>query len=281
LYVAGQSLGRLLNQSSQVVGFAFGGVLLTVTSPRKALLVDAVTFIVSAAVLFWGVKAHSERATSVLRKPFLADIVDGVRIVFSSRLLSGLVILAWAGTAFAVIPEALAAPYARELDRGATAVGLILAASPVGTVLGVTAISQFVSPQRRLRLVRPLAVLSCVPLIVGLFHPPLELLLFCLVISGAAMAFHIPANQTFMLALAPEARGRGFGLAAGGLALSQGIGLLLGGAVAEWLSPAVTVGIAGAVGTALMPVIATYAGLAGHLESSTKAISARLDHPIG
>src|SRR3954454_6651385 len=41
-YVAGQSLGRLLNQSSQVVGFAFGGLLLSWLSPRTALALNAV-----------------------------------------------------------------------------------------------------------------------------------------------------------------------------------------------------------------------------------------------
>lgn len=281
LYVAGQSLGRLLNQSSQVVGFAFGGLLLTIMSPRNALLIDAVTFGFSGLVLFIGVRAHYERRTSIARQPFIADIVDGIHIVFSSRLLSGLVALAWVGTAFVMIPEALAAPYARELGRGATAVGLILAASPVGTVLGVTAISQLVSPRKRIKLVRPLAVLSCVPLIVGLFHPPLAALLICLFVSGAAMSFHIPANQAFMLALAPEARGRGFGLASGGLALSQGLGLLLGGLVAEWLSPAVTVGMAGLVGTAIMPVIATYAGYRGEFEPPAEVRETQLNHSVG
>ena len=258
-YVAGQSLGRLLNQSSQVIGFAFGGLLLTVMSPRSALALDAASFAVSALVLHLGV---AERALARVgpASRFTADIRDGARIVFSSPLLRSLVLLAWAGTAFTVVPEALAAPYAKSLHGGPPTTGLILAAGPVGTAIGVVIISQLVPPALRLRLVRPLALFACLPLIVCLLEPGLGVVLAALALSGVAMSFNVPANQAFVQALAPGVRGRAFGLAAGGLAVGQGLSLLFAGFIADWLRPGIVVGLAGLTGAATMLLIGVLGG---------------------
>jgi MFS family permease len=258
-YVAGQSLGRLLNQSSQVIGFALGGLLLTWMSPRTALALDAVTFLCAAVILRLGVH---ERAATADGEPtrFVQDIRDGARIVFSSPLLRSLVALAWAGTAFTVVPEALAAPYAHHLHGGAFTTGLILAAGPLGTVVGVIAITRFVDPPVRMRLIRPLAFLACLPLIVCMADPNLGIVLCALLASGAAMSFNVPANQAFVQALAPGVRGRAFGLAAGGLAVGQGLSLLFAGVVAEWLLPSMVVGLAGVIGACTMAVICTLSG---------------------
>jgi len=265
-YVAGQSLGRLLNQSSQVVGFAFGGLLLSWLSPRHALAIDAVTFVFAALILQFGVAERPVARTGELRR-FAQDIKDGARIVFSSPLLRSLVALAWAGTAFTVVPEALAAPYAHHLHGGAPTTGLILAAGPVGTAVGVVVISRMVAPTLRMRLIAPLAFLACLPLIICLADPGLGLLLALLVISGMAMSFNVPANQAFVLALAPGVRGRAFGLAAGGLAIGQGLSLLFAGVIADWVQPQVVVGLAGVTGAACMAVITTLSGFQANLTS--------------
>lgn len=265
-YVAGQSLGRLLNQSSQVIGFAFGGLLLSWLSPRTALAIDAVTFVFAALILRLGVAERAMVRTGELRR-FAQDIKDGARIVFSSPLLRSLVALAWAGTAFTVVPEALAAPYAHHLHGGAPTTGMILAAGPVGTATGVIVISRLVAPSTRMRLIAPLAFLACLPLIVCLTDPGLGVVLAALVVSGMAMSFNVPANQAFVLALAPGVRGRAFGLAAGGLAVGQGLSLLIAGVIADWLQPQVVVGLAGVTGACCMAVITNLSGFQANLTS--------------
>jgi MFS family permease len=268
-YVAGQSLSRLVNQGSQVIGFALGGLLLTWLSPRKALALDAATFIIAAFLLRFGVKNRPLDRASI-DTSFIDDIRDGARIVFTSPILRSLVSLAWAGTAFTVVPEALAAPYAHHLNGGPATTGLILAAGPVGMIVGVIVISRLVAPPTRLRLIRPLAFLACLPLMVCLLDPGLGFVLAALVCSGIAMSYNIPANQAFVQALAPGVRGRAFGLAVGGLSIGQGLSLLLAGVFAEWLSPSMVVGLAGLAGACVMGVICTMSGLGSSLSARTR-----------
>jgi MFS family permease len=246
-YVAGQGLGRLLNQISQVLGFALGGLLLVVIPPRVALACNSITFMVSALVVAAGVSAHHARPVEE-RASFRKELLEGVQVVRSNPLLVELVMLAWVTCAFTVVPEALAAPYSAVLSAGNVGTGLILASSPLGTVLGVLVIARWATPQQRAASMRPLAVFACIPLLACFANPPLPVLLALLFVSGLAMAFNIAANQAFVQALAPAMRGRAFGLANGGLAISQGTGFLLAGLLAEFWSPWNVVGLAGAVG---------------------------------
>src|SRR6185312_12878055 len=81
-------------------------------------------------------------APSVDRSPadpgpsYLGRMVAGVRVVCRDRLLRSLLVLAWLPV-FLIAPEAIAPAYARALGGGATAAGLLMAAMPAGTVLGL------------------------------------------------------------------------------------------------------------------------------------------------
>jgi MFS family permease len=73
--------------------------------------------------------------------------------------------------------------------------------------------------------------------------------------SGAMQAYIVPAIAVFNLAVPHESRGRAVGLAAAGLALSQGISLAVGGVIAGAVGPAAAVawfGVAGLVGLAVL-----------------------------
>src|SRR6516162_9321335 len=50
-YVLGRALMRMVAQSAQIVGYGVGGLLLTVLSPRGALLANALSFVASGLVL--------------------------------------------------------------------------------------------------------------------------------------------------------------------------------------------------------------------------------------
>lgn len=247
LYVAGQGLSRLLNQVSQVLGFALGGLILVVIPPRAALAANSLTFVVSALVVAMGLSAH--HATHVEeRANFHREFFDGVQAVRSNPMLLELVMLAWVTCAFTVVPEALAAPYSAALSAGNEGTGLILASGPLGTVLGVLVVTRWANAHQRAVSMRPLAVFASVPLLACFTNPPLPVLLSLLFVSGFAMSFNIAANQAFVQGLVPEMRGRAFGLANGGLSVSQGVGFLMAGLLAEFWSPWNVVGLAGGVG---------------------------------
>ena len=92
-YVVGNSLANISGQLSQALGFVLGGAAGSALTPRGALAVDAVTFLVSAAFIARGVK-HRPAVTRHGRPTLRADVGAGARIVFSSRVLRSILLLA-------------------------------------------------------------------------------------------------------------------------------------------------------------------------------------------
>ncbi|MDL5158805.1 MFS transporter [Actinomycetospora termitidis] len=257
-YVAGNAVISTTYQSAQVLGFALGGPLVALLGVSPALAVNAATYALSAAVLRWGVPEqpvppdnateHADRGSVRvgLRGEF-ARVTAGARIVGSDPRLRSLIGLACI-SAFVVTVEGLAAPYAAELGAGTAAVGLLLAANPLGQVLGILLLTRLVPPPRRSRWIGPLAVGSCVPLVVSALGPPLWVLVVAWVVSGMACAYQVPANATFVVTVDDAQRGQAFGLAVTALRVTQGVGVLLAGVLAQRSSPSTAVAIGGAVG---------------------------------
>ncbi|MDD7939870.1 MFS transporter [Actinomycetospora lutea] len=242
-YVVASAVSGTTYQSGQVLGFALGGPLVALVGVPVALLGDALTFVVSAAILQFGVS--EQRATGASERA--AGLRDGARIVVGDRKLRALVALACV-SAFVVTIEGLAAPYAAALGGGPVAVGLLLAANPLGAALGIVLLARLVPPGRRDRLLGPLAVASCVPLIASALDPPLAGVVALWVVSGLACAYQVPANAAFVAAVPDAHRGQAFGLAVTALRVTQGLGVLLAGVLAEATGPAVAVALAGALG---------------------------------
>ncbi|PVZ05310.1 MFS transporter [Actinomycetospora cinnamomea] len=244
-YVVASAVSGTTYQSGQVLGFALGGPLVALVGVPVALLADAATFVLSAAILQFGVVEQRVSAAPEVRAG--AGLRDGARIVVSDRRLRALVALACV-SAFVVTIEGLAAPYAAALGGGPVAVGLLLAANPLGAALGIVVLARLVPPARRDRLLGPLAVASCVPLVASALDPPLAGLIALWVASGLACAYQVPANAAFVAAVPDAHRGQAFGLAVTALRVTQGVGVLLAGLLAERTGPATAVAIAGVVG---------------------------------
>jgi MFS family permease len=256
-YVLASAVNNLTMQVSQVFGFAVGGALVALVGSRPALLMDAVTFLVSAAVVRLATlsrPAAGNREEFEGLRAWWRQMMAGVRLVFGDPNLRRLVALAWLAT-FAVVPEGLAAPYADTLHRSAIAVGLLLAAQPVGAAIGGLVLSRFVAPVRRLELMSPLAVLCCLPLAGFAFHPGLVPALVLLVLSGIGASYNLPANAAFIQAVPASRRGQAFGLVAAGLAAGQGLSIAAAGAIADHIQPAVVIAVAGVLGAVVAQLI--------------------------
>ena len=244
-YVLASAMNQLTIQAAQVVGFAAGGALIRLIGPRDALLVNALSFLVSAALVRFGVRVHGAIASVQLGNSW-ERMKTGAKVVFGDPRLRGLVLLGWLAT-FWVVPEGLAAPYAK---GDSTAIGLLLASQPIGSVVGGVVLSRMVRPATRLEVMGWLAVMSCLPLVFFFTTPPLPLAVGLLVISGIGTTYNLPANAAFMQALPAERRGQAFGLVSAGLVAGQGISIALAGACAELTSPGVVIGVAGVLGVA-------------------------------
>jgi predicted MFS family arabinose efflux permease len=248
-FVVGLSLNQAVNQASQIIGFGLGGILVEAIGARGALGLDALSFAVAAVLIRVGLRRPYLALRTDEPRTFWADTREGFRITLGRPGPRRLLLLAWSGAAFLIVPEALAAPFVAKVAHGGdSATGWLLAAQPAGMFLGFVLLGRLVRPSQRQRTIRPLALVSVLPLIAFIWRPSLVPALLLLAVSGAAWSYQLPLQSAFVSAIPPEARGRAFGVANAGLQVSNGIGVLAGGGLAELfgVTPAITVaGVAG------------------------------------
>lgn len=254
-YVTGSAIANVTREAGQLLGFGVGGVLVAVLHPRGALLVDALSFGLSALLLWIGVRHRPAAHLTGGHQP-LRHLRDGVALILGTPRLRALVLLAWLCAVY-VVPEGLAAPLAALTHGGPVAIGLLLAANPAGTVVGSLLLARLARPSRRLELMLPLAVVAVAPL--GLFwlRPALPVMLGLLFLSGIGSAYNLPANAAFVWAVPSRVRGQAFGVVQTGMYVGQGLALAAGGALAQLTTPYAVIAGAGVVGVLAVLVLYT------------------------
>ncbi len=251
--LVGTGLLRVLHQVDQVAGILAAGVVIVLVGERAGLMLDVVSFLVSAIVL--GVSLGWRPAS---RKPgehtsLIGDFRAGWRLVFDDPSMRALVLLGWSAAVFLVAPEAVALAYAR--DQGAEPVvgAALMASLPAGAAIGAWLVGRL-EPLRQVRAMVPLAVITCLPLMVTSLAPPWQVVLPLWFLSGTAQGFMVPLMTTVNLVSPPAMRGRINGLAGAGFSTVSAAAFLLSGAVADLATPAVAVTAAAVLGLALVGV---------------------------
>ncbi len=251
-YVVGAAAQDVMVQTSQVLGFAAGGFVVAGLGVSEGLLLDSGTFLVSAVLVRLGVRArpaaHAATATSTIAATWSwwGSLRAGLALVLGDRRLRALLGLACVAGSYVTV-EGLAVPYVGEIGEGTAAVGLLLAASPAGTVVGTVLVARL-HPRLRLRLMGPLAVAACAPLLLCAWRPGLLLTLVLWGLSGAASGYHVVARATFVQLVPDERRGQCLGLAGSALKTAQGGGIMLAGLAATATSASVVIAVAGGLG---------------------------------
>lgn len=236
-YVVASGVLQIVGQSGQVLGYLVGGALVAATSVQGALLLDAASFAVSAGLLLAGLRSRPAALSADEQHSLIADTVAGARYVLGEPTLRRLLGLALLGAAIIIVPEGLAVPVATSLHGGAVAAGVLTAAVPAGFVLGSVLLLR-IEASRRQRLLLPLLVASCLPLLVTPLTGSLAVIAALWVLSGACGALQMIANAAFVAATPPSFRGRAFGIAGTSLYGVQGLAVLLGGGIADVLHDA-------------------------------------------
>jgi MFS family permease len=281
-YAVATSLTNISLQLAQVVGFLLAGALVALLNPSAALLIDAATFAVSALWLWARLEPRPAPVAEAGHAPrsLWRDTGDGLRLIGGSPRLLAIVGVLWVGTMFAYASEGVAAPLVGELGQGTTAVGLLLAANPLGVTIGGLVIARLVPPHRRERLVPPLVVLSLLPILVagavaavaGPGAVPFAAVVGLLFVSGLGAAWLIPLNVAFVQAVPSAYRGRAFGVAVSGLYGVQGIGALAAGLAAEGIDPSIVVALSGGLGLiAVAPALLAYRRTQRHMATDATA----------
>lgn len=253
-YLRSQDLRGITTNVMMLLGLAGGGIVVAIVGTSIALAVDAVTFALGALLVRYWVRRRPAAGSTD------AAWFGATRWVFSRQKLRVLLALSWL-VGLAMVPEGLAAPLADEIGAPESAVGWLLAADPLGFVIGAFLLSHYVSAESRKRLMGVLAVTAAAILLLFALKPTLELALLLLALAGAAGAYIITVGATFITDVPNELRGGAGGIYRTGLRVAQGIGVALGGVVAELFDSAATaIALAGVAGVVLgVPVALSWA----------------------
>jgi MFS family permease len=248
LYVAGSALSNISFQAGQVLGLLAGGAFVATLTVQGALALDVLTFLLSAVILRRGLADRPVVAREIEPPTLLADTAEGLRLVAGSPVLRSLVLLAWVGAAFNVVPEGLAVVEADREGGGPLAYGALIAAVPAGVVTGSLLYARLLAPVNRLRMMLPVCLVGFVPLIASPWSPSVLCTGVLWFLAGASACYQLAANAAFVSAVPPVARGRAFGVAQSGLVATQGLALVTAGALAEFWAPRTVVAVAGVCG---------------------------------
>ena len=254
-YVAGMTIMRMTYQLGSVAGFAVGGAVLAGLGTSHALLIDALTFVASALLVLFGVGLHRPPVTAGARPSWFATVSGGLRLVGRDRRLRSLIGLACVSGAY-VVPEGLAVSYAAQLHGSPAVVGILMAADPAGMVVGMLVL-QRLRPSTRLTLFGPLAVATCAVLIPTAWAPGVVVSVILWFASGIGSAYNMITQATFVQHVPDGQRGQALGLAQTALRVSQGIGIVGAGLLAERFAPGSVIGVIGAAGVGIAALAAS------------------------
>ncbi|NDL57636.1 MFS transporter [Phytoactinopolyspora mesophila] len=244
-------------QAGLVLGFGAGAALVAQVGVSTALVINACTFVLSALIIRYGIH-HYRPARPAAGEPAPGQwetIRAGWAIVARSAQLRTLLAIACC-SGFYAVPEGLAVPYADQIGSGTVAVGWLLAANPVGTVIGMTLL-RVIRPDRRLAILGPMAVLSSLILLPTAWAPGLAITLVLWTLSGVFSAHDIVTQATYVRLVPTHRRGQAIGVAIAALRAAQGLGIVLAGLLAQFLTPAAIIAGAAALGTVVTAVAAT------------------------
>ena len=248
-----------LENLAGLAGPLLGGILVAVIGATNVLWLDAVTFVLSAALI--------ARAVPALRIPasnesegFRADIALGWKVLRQDRFLRAM-------TMAAVVLNLLGAPlfavvlpvYGERIYGSAAALGILLASFGLGMLVGSLLFSVRGEQLPRRPLLLAGLVLTALPLAALVALPPLPVAAVALGLAGLGSGPINPLVFTVLQERVPaEARGRVFGTVIGTALAAAPLGMATAGLLIEGIGLQMTVAIVagGFLAVALLALVA-------------------------
>lgn len=250
--VKGTAVTQLVNHVSYTIGYGAGGLIVGLTGLSVVLVFNAATFTLSAVVLLFGVLSRPATARSGAGS-WLGSTITATRYIVAHPQLWLTVLFTFA-IATTVASEALAAPYAEQIDYGPAVAGLLMGAGPAGIVIGLVLLPMIIPDQRTPHLVI-LSIISCAPLVLFFIEPGPVVAFLLIMISGVCLYYWIPISAEFTQAVPDHMRGQASGLLLMMMRVTQGLAILIFGLVAQTTSSSTVIAVSGAIGTILVIVL--------------------------
>ncbi|MFI6703064.1 MFS transporter [Streptomyces sp. NPDC050509] len=226
-YLLGRSVLNMCAGAAQIGGYAVGGVLVTVLSPRGTLLAGAALYLATAVVARLGLSGRPPRATG---RASAAETWRTNALLWSSRSRRSVYLALWIPNGLIVGCESLFVPYAPRYA------GLLFACAACGMLAGDVAVGRFVPARWRGRLGVPLLLLLALPYPLLALRPALPLVVAAVALASVGFAASLVLQERLMSLTPGELSGHALGLHTSGMLTMQGVGAALAGGVAQLTS---------------------------------------------
>ncbi|MET8246174.1 MFS transporter [Streptomyces sp. NPDC005202] len=246
-YLLGRSVFNMMNGIMQITGYAAGGLLVAVLSPRASLLLSAGLYAGAAAGVRLGLSRRPPRASG---RPSATATWRTNALLWSSRPRRLTYLGLWIPNGMVVGCESLYVSYAPD------AAGTLFACAALGMLAGDVTVGRLLPTVTRRRLATPLLLLLATPYVFLALHPPVPLAA-CLVTVGSVGFGASLVQQERLMALTPdELSGHALGLHSAGMLTMQGVSASLAGSVAQVTSPAVAMTVMAVASTGATAALA-------------------------
>ncbi|MFH8839393.1 MFS transporter [Streptomyces sp. NPDC017868] len=227
-YLLGRSVTNMATGACQIGGFATGGLLVALLSPRGTVLAGAGLYLAAALVARLGLGARPPRAAG---RPSVAETwrTNGRLLTVPARRRAYLAL--WVPNGLIVGCESLFVPY--DPERA----GLLFACGALGMLAGDTAIGRFVPARLRERIRFPLQALLAAPFLLFALDPVLPLALLLVTVSAVGYGASLLHQEKLMTLVPEELSGHALGLHTSGMLALQGVSAALAGTLAQYTSP--------------------------------------------
>jgi MFS family permease len=246
-YLLGRSVLNMSNGLMQICGYAAGGVLVTVLSPRGTLLIGAGLYLAAAAWARLGLARRPPRAAG---RPSVGQTWRTNVLLLSSLARRYVFLALWVPNGLIVGCESLFVAYS---PRHA---GTLFACAALGMLAGDTLAGRFVPELWRDRLGPWLRLLLAAPYLLFLTHPAFYLACIACTVASVGYSATLMLQQRLMALTPGELAGHALGLQSSGTLAMQGVGAALAGLVAEQVGPGTAMAVMAAVSVAVTLTLA-------------------------
>jgi MFS family permease len=227
-------LYAVVERGARLAGPPIAGILVALVGPTNVLLLDAVTFLVSAAMI-------ASLAKPAVRPPekrgtYLSDIAEGVRFIRRDPFLTAMV-LSLMVTNFLDMAGTVALPVvARRVYEDPVALGLLMGAMGGGSVLGALMFASRGHRHKRSAVyIWGFMLISIWYPVVATF-PPLAVAIAAMFVAGLAAGPINPVIDTVMFERVPKRlRGRVLGAIGAFAWIAMPLGAVAGGWTISWV----------------------------------------------
>ncbi|MER5395618.1 MFS transporter [Streptomyces sp. NPDC002599] len=246
-YLLGRSVFNMMSGIAQITGFATGGVLVALLSPRVTLLLAAGLYLAAALTARLGLTPRAPRA---LGRPSVARTWHTNARLFSSPERRTLYLLLWVPNGLVVGCESLYVSYAP------SRAGALFAFAALGMFVGDVTAGRLLPPRVRARLGIPFLLLLATPYLFFILRPGVAVAAVLAAVASIGFGSSLIQQERLVALIPDELSGHALGLHTAGMLTMQGVSAALAGGIAQLASPAAAMTVMAAASIAVTLTLA-------------------------